>query len=161
MNKQNQNCIKTSNNKFFDCPALMSDGRFITDYRSSNTVNDMIRISNNTLSSFEYRQFLTNNAEDIMKINDDYLMNKNSCSSEQLITVPFNKVCTYNTQVSRCNNTNKRDGIGLRNEVSKNIPNCNSSQSANCYFNEDSNMNVQAGFYNGINTPFNNYAQYN
>ena len=29
------NCNKTSNNKYFDCPALMSDGRIMTDYRSS------------------------------------------------------------------------------------------------------------------------------
>ena len=75
----NQNCNKTSNNKYFDCPALMSDGRIMTDYRSSNTVNDMIRISNNTLSSYDYRNFLTNNATNIMKINNDYIYNKNSC----------------------------------------------------------------------------------
>lgn len=159
MNKQNQNCMKTSNNKYFDCPALMSDGRIITDYRSSNTLNDMIRISNNTLSSYEYRQFLTNNAVDIMKVNNDYLMNKNSCPSGKLVTVPFNKVCSYNTQVSRCHNTNQRDGIGLKNEVSKNIPKCRANQSANCYFNEDPSMNAQAGYYNGMNTPWNSYAE--
>ena len=160
MNNKNQNCNKTSNNKYFDCPALMSDGRIMTDYRSSNTLNDLIRISNNTLSSFEYRQFLTNNADNIMKINNDYVTNKNSCSSGELITVPFNKVCSYNTQVGVCNNTNQRLGIGLRNEVDKNIKNCDPSQSANCYFN-DSSMNANSEFYNGKNTQYNKYMPYN
>ena len=45
------NCNKTSNNKYFDCPALMSDGRIMTDYRSSTTLNDMIRLNNDTKSS--------------------------------------------------------------------------------------------------------------
>ena len=44
------NCNKTSNNKYFDCPALMSDGRIMTDYRSATTLNDMIRLNNKTLS---------------------------------------------------------------------------------------------------------------
>ena len=61
------NCNKTSNNKYFDCPARMDDGRAFTDYRSSATVDDMIRYSNNTMSSFEYRQFLINNGNEIMK----------------------------------------------------------------------------------------------
>ena len=67
------NCNKTSNNKYFDCPALMSDGRIMTDYRQSCTVNDMIRLNNNVLSSNDYRQFLINNAEDIININQDYI----------------------------------------------------------------------------------------
>ena len=161
MNKQNQNCNKTSNNKYFDCPALMSDGRLMTDYRSSNTLNDMIRISNNTLSSYEYRNFLTNNATNIMKINNDYITNKNSCNSSEVITVPFSNVCSYNTQVGVRNKTNDPLGIGLKNEVDKNIPMCAPNQSSNCYFNDANNMNVEAGFYNGINTNYNKFAPYN
>ena len=65
------NCNKTSNNKYFDCPALMSDGRIMTDYRSATTLNDMIRLNNKTLSSYDYRQFLIHNGEAIMKINDE------------------------------------------------------------------------------------------
>jgi hypothetical protein len=37
---------------------------------------------------------------------------------------------------------------------------CAPNQSANCYFN-DANMNAQAGFYNGMNTPYNKYAEFN
>ena len=70
------NCNKTSNNKYFDCPALMSDGRLMTDYRPSTTVNDMIRLNNNVKSSNEYRNFLINNASDIMNINENYIIEK-------------------------------------------------------------------------------------
>ena len=65
-------CFKTSNNKYFDCPALMSDGRAFTDYRPSNYVNDMIRINNKVYDSYNYRQFLINNAANLMKVNDEY-----------------------------------------------------------------------------------------
>jgi hypothetical protein len=52
----NTSCNKTSNNKYFDCPARMDDGRGFTDYRPNSTVNDMIRYSNNIMGSNEYRQ---------------------------------------------------------------------------------------------------------
>ena len=59
-----------------NCPALMSDGRLMTDYRPSTTVNDMIRLNNNVKSSNEYRNFLINNASDIMNINENYIIEK-------------------------------------------------------------------------------------
>ena len=65
----NNTCNKTSNNKYFDCPARMDDGRAFTDYRPSNTVDDMIRYSNNVMNSYDYRQFLIHNANNIMEIN--------------------------------------------------------------------------------------------
>ena len=96
------NCNNTNNNKYFDCPALMSDGRLMTDYRPSTTVNDMIRLNNNVKSSNEYRNFLTNNATDIMNINENYIVEKNSCKSGKLVEVPFARVCNYNTQYGKC-----------------------------------------------------------
>ena len=42
----NNTCDKTSNNKYFSCPARMDDGRTFTDYRPSSSVDDMIRYSN-------------------------------------------------------------------------------------------------------------------
>tara|TARA_A100001015_G_C14804140_1_gene638166 strand:+ start:389 stop:865 length:477 start_codon:yes stop_codon:yes gene_type:complete len=156
----NQNCNKTSNNKYFNCPARMNDGRIMTDYRSANTVNDMIRISNNTLSSYEYRQFLINNGNNIMDINNEYITNKNSCGSSKLITVPFSKVCNYDTQVGRCERTNKRMGVGIKNEVNPNISTCETNQMTDCFFNNSNQLNVNAEFVNGTNTPFNLYAKY-
>ena len=44
------NCNKTSNNKYFNCPAKMSDGRHFTDYRPSCYVNNLLRYNNKTRS---------------------------------------------------------------------------------------------------------------
>ena len=74
--QQKGNCNKTSDNKYFDCPAVMSDGRAFTDYRPSTTVDDMIRIGNNVRSNYEYRQFLTNNATAIITITSIRIIKK-------------------------------------------------------------------------------------
>ena len=114
-------CDKTSNNKYFDCPARMDDGRAFTDYRSSSTVNDMIRYSNNTMTSFDYRQFLTNNATKIMEVNNVYTKEKVGCDSCNYVEIPFQNTCTWNSSYGSCAMTNP-NGIGMDNRVmSKNI----------------------------------------
>jgi hypothetical protein len=109
-------CDKTSNNKYFDCPARMDDGRAFTDYRPSSTVNDMIRYSNNVMSSFEFRQFLTNNATKIMDVNNIYTKEKVGCGSCDYVEVPFQSQCTWNSTYGKCSMTNP-NGIGLTNVV--------------------------------------------
>ena len=109
-------CDKTSNNKYFDCPARMDDGRAFTDYRPSSTVNDMIRYSNNVMSSFEFRQFLTNNATKIMDVNNIYTKEKVGCGSCDYVEVPFQSQCTWNSTYGKCSMTNP-NGVGLNNVV--------------------------------------------
>lgn len=72
-------CYKTTNNKFFNCPPRMSDGRHFTDYRPSCDVNNLIISNNGTVSNFDYRMFLIENAEKLMDINRMYTVEKNSC----------------------------------------------------------------------------------
>jgi hypothetical protein len=117
-------CNKTSNNKYFDCPARMDDGRTFTDYRPSNTVDDMIRYSNNVMSSYEYRQFLIHNADNIMKINHEYIDDKVSMSNCNAKEVPFKSVCDINKQYSKCSPINS-NGIGILNVVNDNQFNAN------------------------------------
>ena len=78
-NFQDGICYKTSNNKFFGCPARMSDGRNFTDYRPDCHVNNLIRQNNSTYNSFQYRMFLTHNAEKLMNLNRTYACEKNCC----------------------------------------------------------------------------------
>tara|TARA_A100001011_G_scaffold355465_1_gene398671 strand:+ start:232 stop:666 length:435 start_codon:yes stop_codon:yes gene_type:complete len=70
-------CYRTSNNKYFNAPPLMSDGRHFTDYRSSCVANAMIHVNNKLTNSYDYRTFLIRNAKNI--INQDrqvnYIMN--------------------------------------------------------------------------------------
>ena len=70
-------CYKTSNNKFFNSPALMSDGRSFTDYRPNCEVNNHIIDSNNVTNVHDYRMFLVKNAEKIMGSYNKYLFKKN------------------------------------------------------------------------------------
>lgn len=72
-------CNKSSNNKYFNCPALMSDGRQFTDYRPSNYVNNLIRMTAGVMGSYDYRQFLINNAELLMQANIQYAYEMNGC----------------------------------------------------------------------------------
>jgi hypothetical protein len=115
------NCNTASNNKYLDCPAIMSDGRTFTDYRPSSTVDDMIRLSNNVMSNFEYRQFLTNNGDSIMQINNKYLENKLGCSGCNAPIIPFDKTCVYNTSYGKCG-PNNMNGVGINNTVASNNP---------------------------------------
>ena len=75
----NVDCYKTSNNKHFGCPPRMNDGRHFTDYRPSCHINNIIRTGNNVMNSFQYRLFLTRNAEELMDINRGYACQKNCC----------------------------------------------------------------------------------
>jgi hypothetical protein len=125
-NKSNElSCNKTSNNKHFDCPARMDDGRVFTDYRPSTTVDDMIRYSNNVMSSYEYRQFLINNASNIMSVNNDYTKEKVGCNSCNYQDIPFQTICNVNDKYSSCKMVNQ-NGIGIKNIATQNIKNFNS-----------------------------------
>lgn len=64
-----------------DCPPLMSDGRFATDYRPSCYVHDLIMKQNGITNSYDLKLLLTSRALELQKINRDYYQNKNSCSS--------------------------------------------------------------------------------
>ena len=110
----NNTCNKTSNNKYFNCPARMDDGRSFTDYRPSSDVEDMIRYSNNTMSSYEYRQFLIHNADKIMNVNNNYTKDKMACTDCNAKQMPFTTVCDVNDQYSRCKTVNP-NGVGLNN----------------------------------------------
>ena len=73
----NLECYKTSNNKHFGAPPRMDDGRHFTDYRPNCHINNIIRTGNNVMNSFQYRTFLTRNADELMDINRRYATMKN------------------------------------------------------------------------------------
>ena len=75
----NQLCVKTSNNKYPDCPARMADGRTFTDYRQSCSVNSLLRTSSNSFNSHEYRMYLTRNAETLINLNRQMTFERNKC----------------------------------------------------------------------------------
>ncbi len=108
------NCNKTSNNKYFECPARMSDGRIFTDYRGAVHVDDLIRYTNKITSNYDYRMFLTHNAEQIMVLNNNYTKDKVQCTDCNFQEVPFQQECVYNQVSPKCRELNK-NGVGLKN----------------------------------------------
>lgn len=80
MKKDETVCYRTGNNKYPGCPAMMNDGRAFTDFRSPCYVNNLIRVKNNIHNSYDYRQFLIHNADNIMSSLRKYNIQKNGCT---------------------------------------------------------------------------------
>lgn len=53
-------------NFYKNCPAMMSDGRLFTDYRSSHRREQYTKTINGIVRDDDYRAFLQSNAESIM-----------------------------------------------------------------------------------------------
>jgi len=62
-------CYSGSNNIHFNFPPIMADGRNFASWQPEAVVNDRIRQQENITTSWQYRQYLTNNASEIMKMN--------------------------------------------------------------------------------------------
>ena len=114
-------CYKTSNNKYFRCPARMDDGRHFTDYRPNCYVNSLIRYTNKVMGSYNYRQFLIHNATKLMDVNNIYNEKKNGCPECNAVEIPTETKCVVNKSYSVCYPDNC-NGLGLRN-VTGYLPN--------------------------------------
>lgn len=69
-----------SNTHYKDgCPALMSDGRFITNYNSSNELTEAIRKLNGIRSPNEFRTFLQKNGKALMDSERSFVERDNTC----------------------------------------------------------------------------------
>lgn len=110
-------CYKTSNNKYFNSPALMADGRHFTDYRPNCLLNNNIQIENTISDSYNYKLFLIRNAEKIIEINrkkSELINGSYECKKPYYegTMLPEKEVESCNTH--SCNiKTNFDNGIGL------------------------------------------------
>lgn len=68
----------TNNTTFFSCPARMNDGRNYTNYGPRCQTQYLPEFTNKIQSSYDYRQFLIHNANDLIARNaaDSYMENK-------------------------------------------------------------------------------------
>jgi hypothetical protein len=67
-----------NDNKFYSCPARMSDGRAFTDYRPRCAIN--YESLPEPLSSFDFRQYLIHNADKVMDATRYDTYKRNHCS---------------------------------------------------------------------------------
>jgi hypothetical protein len=63
-------CYSGSNNIHFNMPPIMADGRNFSSWQPDAVVNNSIKKQENIQSNWEYRSYLTNNANQIMKFNN-------------------------------------------------------------------------------------------
>ena len=70
-------CERASDNRVSNCPPRMDDGRHFTDYRPRCMAN--FTLNDESLNSFEYRQYLIKNADSIMKNNSIAAYKTNVC----------------------------------------------------------------------------------
>ena len=105
----------TTDNHFIGCPAKMPDARIFTDYRPSCIVNELMQKQNSSLNSYDYRQYLIRNGTNLMKMNNDYISSKNTCSARPAPLPDFKTVCKYDKRCGECGLYNKC-GLGQKNE---------------------------------------------
>jgi hypothetical protein len=110
----NQSCLKVSNNKYFNCPARMDDGRQFTDYRPRDEVNaDLMNLAN-ARTNFQYRNYLESNAVNIIKANFESAYLKNSCNECNAVPVPPLNICKVDIYNQSCQPYNLK-GLGNHN----------------------------------------------
>jgi hypothetical protein len=63
-------CYSGSNNIHFNSPAIMADGRNYASWQPEAVINERIQQTENIKSNWQYREYLTKNAMQIMNINN-------------------------------------------------------------------------------------------
>ena len=114
-NNNNNSNGYASNNNFQGCPALMSDGRFLTSYKPNCEMNREYEsvLSDKPLSSWQYKYHLTNNTDKVFNtINNNY-KNLYGCSGYGY-EVPLPSV-KQDCSLDNCaiNRTGNNNGIGI------------------------------------------------
>jgi hypothetical protein len=113
MNNRVGVCSKTSNNKYLNCPARSYAGGAFTDWRPSCDAENNLRLANGLHSNYAYRQWLINNATNIMNVNRQYNEQKNGCQPCNAQDIPVASMCYVDRTSAVCKSTNC-GGIGQR-----------------------------------------------
>lgn len=98
-------CNGASNNIHFNFPGLMDDGRNFTKYETSVLLDSKIKKASNIKTNSDYRKYLQNNANAIIKNNQ--LDACNQCGS-----------CMYNTK----NEIDNNNPYIFKNNISNDLP---------------------------------------
>jgi len=72
-------CYAGSNNIHFDFPPIMSDGRNFASWQPGAEINKTLRKENNIKSNWQYRSYLVQNADQIIKLNQQDACNDCGC----------------------------------------------------------------------------------
>ena len=87
------------NNNF---PPLMSDGRNFSNWEQPISMDTFLQTSNNIKSNWEYRKYLANNADSIIKLNQQQAVNSSTYPIDnQMIPLNYLNSDLKNNYLSR------------------------------------------------------------
>jgi len=69
-------CYSGNNNIHFNYPPIMSDGRNYSQWQATAQINNEIKKEANITSNYDYRNYLTKNADSIIKYNQSQSCNE-------------------------------------------------------------------------------------
>ena len=92
-NTNNNYILNTNKN---NCPALMSDGRFITYYGSSNELTEAMRNVNGFKNPNEFRIFMQKNGDQLMNAERNHIFKENVCVPNLACSEGWHKLWTKN-----------------------------------------------------------------
>lgn len=100
-------CKKVSNNKYFNCPPRMADGRHFTDYRPRCKVTNELLKDSGSKGSHNLRMYLTRNTNTLLKKIRKNNSSKNGCGPCQEPPV-FSEIDTehVNKELNCCADNN-------------------------------------------------------
>lgn len=90
----------------------MDDARHFTDYRPNCHINNLVRANNKLTNQQEYRTFLTNHAEELMRINRAYACQKNCCGPCSKDTAVPHQTVTKCTKEGCVTEVVHKNGLG-------------------------------------------------
>tara|TARA_Y100000768_G_scaffold386913_1_gene376524 strand:- start:3143 stop:3559 length:417 start_codon:yes stop_codon:yes gene_type:complete len=112
-------CYKGSNNIHFDFPPLMSDGRNFSNYEASNLSDKKIKENINIKNNFQYRQYLQNNADSIIKKNQENACYE--CSTCNYLNDTNTNIDTHSTPYVFNSTLSKDQPFGYQDSDLKNL----------------------------------------
>ena len=101
---QRYNNTTSVNNYYDDIPGLMSDGRIFSSWQPESVINSKIQKQEGIQSNWDYRKYLQNNAQNIMKfnymnsVNDSGNNPKTYTNNQSSSNTPFVFQSTYDTR---------------------------------------------------------------
>ena len=103
-------------NYFLDCPALMSDGRLLTDYRASQIREKLFRRNNQLYTDSNVRTFITNNGEQLINAEWDSIKQNKMCNPQ--------KRCIHTNETTKVSTEKNNEEILMYNNIKSNTNIC-------------------------------------
>ncbi len=112
-------CYSGSNNIHYDLPPIMSDGRNYASWQPGAVLNKKIKNQAGIKSNWQYRKYLTDNADNIIRYNQNIACGESQSCPMNTLNVNNSNTNTTPYLYSSCNN--KEQPYGYNNTDLKNI----------------------------------------